>query len=130
MFTLREETYTWPVTVHTPADGGTWREGKFEALFKLVDLGQLLAAEASALRALGELEDARDVAEAGERDAMMPVLKAAWIGWTGIVDESGEELEFTEERRDALLRDRADVRRGVWTAFLESIGPKQDAPGN
>lgn len=70
------KTFSWPVPVEEPTDGGTFTTSTFDATFRRV----------------GRAEFAR-LSNKGD----MPLLKAILTGWDGIDDESGTPIPFTQE---------------------------------
>jgi hypothetical protein len=105
MFKLAEQrTYKWPVTVHIPADGGKFTKATFTAEFK----------------ALPQKEIDRVVEEGrgGDRDA--DLCTECLIGWSGVQDENGNDIPFSDEAKAKLL-DITYVRHALLDAFLESI---------
>jgi hypothetical protein len=65
----------WPVTVQKAADGGKFKEYKFDAVFK--EIG---------------------------RDRFNELIEIL-LGWEKIQDEEGNPIEFNEENKKALLDD-------------------------
>ena len=95
----KHATYDWPVTVEVPTDGGKFDKQVFNATFK--QLGR---------------SDFAKLADQGD----IQLLEAVVVGWNGIQDEKGKELEFNLPE----LRDLADDPywcRGVVKAYLESL---------
>lgn len=95
----KEATFAWPVTVEVPTDGGRFDKQTFNATFK-----RLGRSEFTKLVDLGDIQ----------------LLEAVVVGWDGIQDDKGKEVEFSLPE----LRDLADDPywcRGVVKAYLESL---------
>lgn len=90
--------YEWPVKVQVPHNG-RFKEETFTGIFKKLSRSAF-----------------NDLLEQGD-DALVQEIM---IGWKGIVDEDGEEIEFSDEA----LREFADdpfFLRGLITSFTESL---------
>lgn len=72
-------TYTWPVAVYIPIDGGKHKKETFEAIFKR--------------HKTGEGPDPESVTS----EDGVEVFKRFLVGWNGIKDDSENELPFTDE---------------------------------
>ncbi|MCB1833930.1 MAG: hypothetical protein KDH19_10930 [Geminicoccaceae bacterium] len=82
MFRISEEqTYWWPVTVNFPADGA-FAKMTFKGQFKVIPVSDLQ-------RIAG--------------GSSLEIIREALIGWKDIVDESGEQVPFSEAAREQLL---------------------------
>lgn len=95
----KDASYSWPVTVEVPSDGGRFDKQTFNAVFKR----------------LGRAEFSK-FAEAGD----VQLLEAVVVGWDGILDEKDKEVPFSLPE----LRDLADDPfwcKGVIKAYLESL---------
>ena len=105
MFKLTQSTsYTWPVAVNLPTNGGQFDRQTFDAEFKRLSDGRLK--EIRAKVDAGELTDA---------DFVREVL----VGWNGITD--GEhEVPFSESAREQLL-DIPGVAAAIIIAVVESL---------
>lgn len=81
-----EGTYKWPVPVMIPIDGGKFKKEEFTAVFKRW--------RKDAISAEGvETDEQRG----------LEFFKATLVGWSGIKDDDGEEVPFSEEKLDELL---------------------------
>lgn len=99
------ESYSWPVTVEFPIDGGRFEKQSFDAVFKR--LPQQRIREIWDLIQAGDLNDDELCGE---------VL----MGWKGIQDAKGEEVRFSEKAKADLLNVPL-VAAAVVTAWLESL---------
>jgi hypothetical protein len=105
MFKIEEPaSYTWPVEVFCPRDGGKFVKATFTAEFKTLpqqDIDRIIA-------------DLRD----GNPDADFATECIA--GWNGVQDADGAELAYSDEAKAKLLN-IPYVRNGVVTAFFKSL---------
>ncbi len=102
MFKLQQsESYSWPIKVKMPADGGRFIEQSFDAVFKRLP--------ATKTKELIESENMTDIEFA----------KAVIVGWKGITNDDGGEITFTDGTRDALL-DVPSVATAIVEAYLMS----------
>lgn len=103
MFVLkREHTYTWPVEVRVPQDGGTYATQKLEATFRLLDQSRT--------------DDVLERRQALDAD----FAREVWIGWDGVEDEAGKPIPFSAEAREQLLG-IPYVRAALVRAYFESV---------
>lgn len=91
--------YRWPVKTLHPTDGGVQLEETFDGVFRRVTR-----------------PEAQALAEKGDEALVRGVL----IGWSGILDESGGELPFSEALRDELMEQQSFMR-GVIEAFYQGV---------
>lgn len=101
---VQKATYTWPVTLDLPADGGKTEKQTFDAEFKRLTQTRV--------------EEIRMAVERGEmRDSEL--AREAMVGWSGIVDDDGP-VPFSEKARDQLL-DIPQVSGAIVMALLASL---------
>lgn len=98
---VQTATYMWPVRVQMPVDGGRFEESTFDAQFKRLNLDEIKALE--------------NTDETGEAQC-----KALLVGWKGVVDDSGEEVPFSEHARNQLLQ-WPTVRAALLHAWRDSV---------
>lgn len=102
MFKMTQSsTYTWPVTVLMPADGGKFEKSTFDVEFRRLTLDEIKELES---------QDETGLAQ----------CKAIVAGWKGVVDDSGDAVPFSDGALDTLLG-WAPVRAAILTAFRDSI---------
>lgn len=110
-------TFEWPVKVEVPSNGSHEIQ-EFGGKFLLPTLDELQ--EAFRGRTPEDGEDLEQLS-AEARDKADAFMKKHWIGWDSrMCDESGKPLVFSEEARDALLRDIL-VRPAVVAALFEGV---------
>lgn len=104
-FVLKQSTtYTWPVTVEYPVDGGRTEKSTFDGEFKR--LSQARIKEMTAAVDSGELTDV-DIAE--------EVL----VGWSGVTDGE-DEIPFSKSALAQML-DIPLVASAIVLAFFNSL---------
>lgn len=99
----QSDTFSWPVKVSIPKDGGGYETGTFDAVFKRLPRSQ---SEDMATKVMsGELSGI---------DAVRQIL----VGWTG-VESDGEPVPYSETNREALL-EIPGVAIAVFRVFSEA----------
>ena len=74
----------WPVSISSPADGGTWKDEAYTGTFKKVGIKQI-----------------EELADKGDPQLIREVLE----GWEDIKDEDGNDVAFTKKELDGFLND-------------------------
>ncbi len=96
-FVLKQTaSYTWPVPLLIPVDGGRREKYSFDAEFKRLPQSRIneiikLARALEVGRADDEMLD--------DKTAAREIL----IGWSGITDDNGKDVPFSESALDQLL---------------------------
>ena len=107
----KDHSFTWPVDVYMPVDGGRTDHKKFVARFRPASVSRsaevLAAVREASLERLDELD----------------LLKEVLIGWEGVADEDGAEIPFSAEARDTLI-DIVYVRAGLLDAYVKATAGK------
>lgn len=114
-------TYSWPVILEMPVDGGRFKKERFTIIFnrlpqsrvdEILMLGQKLRRVAQ--DGLPETEDLLNETRATVREMV--------AGWEGVKqhDDDPEDLEFSHENLAALL-DFQGVGAAIMEAFGESL---------
>lgn len=104
-FVLKQSSsYTWPVTVEFPIDGGRYEKHTFDAEFKRMKQGEIESIMADAVK--GDLKDG-------------DVANMILVGWSNIM-ENGEQIPFSEKAKDSLL-DVPLVASSIVKAWMDSI---------
>lgn len=106
MFVISQKsTYTWPVSVEFPIDGGKTDKQTFDGEFKRLTQTRI-----------NEIREAIEKGETTDTDLAREVL----VGWEGVTDGNGDALPFTERSRDQLL-DIPLVAAAVVISWLGSL---------
>jgi len=96
-----DHSYSWPVVVQIPADGGKFTKATFDATFKVIPQDRI-----------------DGILRGGNVDAEL--LREVTEGWKGIQDEDGNDLPYSEEAREKLLS-VPYVRAALVEAYLDSL---------
>ncbi len=100
MFKLsKSDTFSWPVKVKFPVDGGRTLEETFDVVYKRFSQ--------SKIKEMLAVENGTDVEFA----------KQILVGWKGVVDDAGTEIPFSEEACEKLL-DVPAVAKAVVEAYV------------
>jgi hypothetical protein len=99
-FVLKQSSsYSWPVTIRMPADGGKREKQSFEAEFKRLPQSRIAEIQAMAQK----LVKAAEAGEQLEGISDVSVADEVLVGWSGILDEDGEEVPYSETNKAILL---------------------------
>lgn len=105
MFKLIQPTsYTWPVTVELPVDGGRTEKATFDAEFNRLSQSRL-----EEIRGQIERNEIRDV----------DLVREVMIGWSGVTD-GANPVPYSEAARDQLL-DIPMVAASIVMSLFQSI---------
>jgi len=97
-FVLKQSaTYTWPITLVLPIDGGRREKHTFDGEFRR--LPQTRINEIIRQARLQERGKLADDEELQDQDAAKEIL----AGWINVVDDKGEEVPFSEAALNQLL---------------------------
>lgn len=104
-FVLKQtDSYSWPVTVEFPVDGGRFEKQTFDVQFKRIAQDRIRATY-DAIQA-GEIEDDQ-------------LCRDLVVGWSGVTDGKGE-VPFSEKALSDLLLVPL-VSAAIVTAWLDSL---------
>lgn len=104
-FVLKQsDSYSWPVTVEYPIDGGRFEKHTFDAQFKRLSQSRIEEIMSDAVN--GELKDGA-------------VASELLVGWAGITD-SGADIPYSEKTKAELL-DMPLVSASIVKAWMESL---------
>jgi hypothetical protein len=105
-FVLKQsDSYVWPVTVEIPVDGGRHDKQTFDAEFKRLPQHRNNAI----------VDEARE-GSITDQDLCDEIL----IGWSGINDEDGKPLPFSDKMKTQLL-DIPGVAAAIVFAYISSL---------
>jgi len=102
-------TYSWPVSVEVPTDGGKYEEATFQAVFKR-----------GTVTDYQELHKRMDSGEINFMDEARSVL----VGWDEVVGEGGQPVEFSEVSREQLLQIPRFAEAIFWAYVRSATGAK------
>jgi hypothetical protein len=105
-FVLKQsDSYSWPVTFEVPVDGGQHENQTFDARFKRMPQKWI--------REIAKKIDAEKVIDAD-------VAREVLMGWSGVTDEAGKEVPFSQKALEQLL-DVPTLAGAVVIAYFNSI---------
>lgn len=111
-FVLKQSaTYSWPVTLRLPVDGGRYEKQTFDAQFRR--LSQSRINEIQDLVRAKQRGDDVDLTDQSVADEVL-------AGWAGVQDDDGEEVPFSATVKAELLNIPA-VASGIVVAYFESV---------
>lgn len=104
----KDKSYTWPITISEPVDGGSFNDHKVRVKFKMLSQARI------------------DEVVKNEAEEDADILNDVLIGWDEGVfkDESGADLAFNADNKDLILS-VPFVRSALVKGFFESIAGKQ-----
>lgn len=101
----KASSYSWPVSCELPIDGGEYETQVFEATFKrktqswITDISK-------------QMDD--------DKVTTADVARELVIGWSGITDDAGKEVPFSQAALDQVL-DVPTVAVAIVSAFFRSV---------
>lgn len=114
-FVLKQSnTYTWPVALVLPVDGGRRDKHTFDGEFKRLPqtrINQIVRLARASER--GRLNDDEELLD---QDAAKELL----AGWSGVIDDDGKEIPFSDSALAQLL-EIPTVAGQIVRAWFESI---------
>lgn len=96
----QSQSYSWPVRIQLPADGGKREKSSFDALFKRLpqsrinEIQQLVQQRIKAAERGEELDN-------GVTD--QTIAAEILVGWAGILDADGDDVPYSEAVKAQLL---------------------------
>ena len=117
-FVLKQSSsYTWPVSFDVPVDGGRHERQTFDGELKRLPQSRIVEIQEAVQKRLSAIQRGE------EADGMITDHEIAveiLIGWTGITDDTGEQVPFSEKAKAELL-DVPTVTAAVVTAYFGSL---------
>lgn len=114
-FVLKQsDSYSWPIPLVLPVDGGRREKYTFDGEFKRLPqtrINEIIRLARAMER--GRLEEGEELQD---QDAAREVL----VGWSGVVDDDGKEIKFSEASLSQLL-EIPTVAAQVVRAWFDSI---------
>jgi hypothetical protein len=109
-FVLKQsDSYSWPVTFELPVDGGRHEKQSFDVQFKRMPQKWI-----------------RDIAKKIDTEEVIDVDVAREIvtGWSGVTDDDGKEVPFSQKALDQLLDVPTLAGELVMAYFKATAGAK------
>lgn len=101
---IQNATYTWPVSIEFPTNGGKTEKSSFDAEFKRLTQSRVEEIKAAVVN--GDMKD-------------IDLAREAMVGWSGVVDDDGV-VPYSESAREQLL-EIPMVASAIVMALLNSI---------
>lgn len=115
-FVLQQKpTYTWPVVLLIPTDGGQKEKHTFDAVFNRLDQDRI-----NEIVKLARISTRSAYDEEAPELVDKEVAKEILADWKGIVDDKGEPVPFSSSTVDRLLR-LPTVASQIVRTWFESI---------
>ena len=117
-FVLKQSSsYVWPVTVKLPINGGKFEKQTFDAEFKRLPQTRInkLQVEVQARIKSSERNETAD-----DSISDQSIAEELLIGWSGVLDEDGDEVPFTESMKQQLL-DIPTMATAIVVAYFDSL---------
>jgi hypothetical protein len=117
-FVLKQsDSYTWPVSIRLPANGGKRERQTFDAEFKRLPQSRINQIQVLAQQRIKAAENGTDL-DNGVSD--QSIADEILLGWDGIIDGDGEPVPFTKTNK-ALLLDVPMLAGALIEAYFESL---------
>ena len=115
------ESYSWPVTVEFPIDGGRFEKQTFDAVFKRLPQTRINEIQSEVQARI----KAAERGEAFESDISdISIADEVLAGWAGVVDDDGEEVAFTAASKAQLLN-IPGLAGSIVEAYFESVAGRK-----
>jgi hypothetical protein len=117
-FVLKQSSsYVWPVTVKLPISGGKFEKQTFDAEFKRLPQARInkIQIEVQARIKSSERNEATD-----DSISDQTIAEELLIGWSGVLDEDGDEVPFSESMKQQLL-DIPTMATAIIVAYFDSL---------
>ena len=117
-FVLKQSSsYVWPVTVKLPISGGKFEKQTFDAEFKRLPQARInkIQIEVQARIKSSERNEATD-----DSISDQSIAEELLIGWSGVLDEDGDDVPFSESMKQQLL-DIPTMATAIIVAYFDSL---------
>ena len=117
-FVLKQsDSYTWPVSIKLPANGGKRERQTFDAEFKRLPQSRINEIQLQVQQRMKAAERGEDT---GEGISDQSIADEVLVGWDGIVDGDGEPVPFSKGSKAQLL-DVPMMAGAIIEAFFASL---------
>ena len=117
-FVLKQsDSYTWPVSIKLPANGGKRERQTFDAEFKRLPQSRINEIQLLVQQRIKAAERGEDT---GEGITDQSIADEVLVGWEGIVDGDDEAVSFNKGTKAQLL-DVPMMAGALIEAFFESL---------
>lgn len=117
-FVLKQsDSYSWPVSIRLPADGGKREKQTFDAVFKRLPQSRINEIQQLVQQRIKAAESGEDL-DNGVTD--QTIADEILLDWSGVVDGDGEEIACTKASKAQLL-DVPMLAGALIAAYFESL---------
>jgi hypothetical protein len=117
-FVLKQsDSYTWPVSIKLPANGGKRERQTFDAEFKRLPQSRINEIQREVQLRVNAAERGED---SGEGVSDQSIAAEILVGWDGIIDGDGEPVPFSNAFKAQLL-DVPMMAGSLVAAYFESL---------
>ena len=96
----QSQSYSWPVSIQLPADGGKREKSSFDALFKRLPQSRINEIQQLVQQRIKSAERG-DELDNGVTD--QSIAAEILVGWAGILDADGDDVPYSEAVKAQLL---------------------------
>lgn len=96
----QSQSYSWPVSIQLPADGGKREKSSFDALFKRLPQSRINEIQQLAQQRIKAAERGEEL-DNGVTD--QSIAAEILVGWSGILDADGDDVPYSEAIKAQLL---------------------------
>lgn len=96
----QSQSYSWPVSIQLPADGGKREKSSFDALFKRLPQSRINEIQQLAQQRIKAAERGEEL-DNGVTD--QSIAAEILVGWAGILDADGDDVPYSEAVKAQLL---------------------------
>jgi len=96
----QSQSYSWPVSIKLPADGGKREKSSFDALFKRLPQSRINEIQLLVSQRIKAAERGEEL-DNGVTD--QSIAAEILVGWSGIVDGEGDDVPYSEASKAQLL---------------------------
>lgn len=117
-FVLKQsDSYTWPVSIKLPANGGKRERQTFDAEFKRLPQSRINEIQREVQQRVKANEKGEDT---GEGISDQSIADEILMGWDGVIDGDGEPVPFSNAVKAQLL-DVPMMAGALVAAYFESL---------
>ena len=114
-FQLKQsDSYSWPITLILPVDGGRREKHTFDGELKRLPQSRINEIVKQARAMESRFSDDDEILE--DQSAAREIL----VGWSGVVDDDGKEVKFSESSLNQLL-EIPTIASQIVRAWFDSI---------
>lgn len=117
-FVLKQSSsYVWPVTVKLPISGGKFEKQTFDAEFKRLPQARINKIQ---IEVQARIKSSERNETADDSISDQSIAEELLIGWSGVLDEDGDEVPFSESMKQQLL-DIPTLASAIIVAYFDSL---------